>query len=791
LVGKRISFDSYSIANEAGGILPGQIEPGESFDLTVTSINDGGGTVSGITNSLISVNPAYFTVLSNVTSQIYGSLDPGESTSTVYRIVCSENSPNGLQSFMLINRTEESVWTNYFDVNVFRQAALTLSQSALTISAGPGTTASASVVLSNEGNADTPFSVSFDGRQPGLYSVEAQAETMFSFASTDVSAGTVFTSWSGTDTAPQDIGFVFILSGIAYDKFSVSQNGYLTLWSGSTSARISPFETAGSPVEQSTVRFQRLNDRLIIAWNNGGDLEFQAWLHKDGSLQYLYQYGVWGAGSIAVEDQTISYTPGRVGNDGLILKLQSWVTCSPSRGTLSGTGGARELVFYAAVPESRSPGTNVFTVTVSGEGTFASMDVTVVVDEEFVQLDTPASFAFSGPAGFISPAAILSVTNSGNVPLSYSITDSGLQNASFTYSSAAYQWVEIPWTADYSIDSSELDIQMQSIGFPFIFFGKTYSNLVVCLDGTLALAGEAQSAIVPFSAGLALDDNWSVRMLTDVGLTHCVVTWENLRQSRGGDDQTFQAVLYRDGTIRFNYRQLSGNWPDAIVQLIDDAATVRGSLSNSVTVVATTNIVPIMGYQTNWIGNVSTVEDVQTGALTNILTEFVDVVNRQSFRFSPSRQCIISFTPAEGNIPAGETARIALRGDARSLGAGGSEDVLESTGLKFTDDESYTNNVNVIFTATNSVEAVYASEVVQAAWGTEDAPVVRVELNADGSRMLGWPAAKDGLSRTYNIWFTTDLGGSWRLLATVQNVESVVDADHSAEPVMFYKVTVE
>lgn len=789
LVGKRISFDSYSISNE-GGVLSGQIEPGEFFDLTVTSINDGGSTVSGITNHLEAVDSAYLTVLSNKTSQVYETLAAGETTSTVYRIACSVDTPNGAQSFILVNRTGGMVWTNYFDVNVFRQAELSWSQSNLTVYTAPGTTGTAYVVLSNIGNAGSSFSVTFDGREPGAYQVEPSQKSLFSFAPAEYSPDTVFDTWDGTETERKDIGFDFTLEGMVCDRFSVSQNGYLTLWSGLNSVKMAPFENDEAPVDQSTVRFQQLNDRLVVAWNNGENLEFQAWLYKDGALRYLYQYGTWGVGRISAAGQNTSYIPGTVGNDGLLLTPQSWVVCTPLSGFLAGSGDSQELVFSAVAPADRAAGTNVFSVTVTGDETSAPMDVTVIVQEEMVKLDLPASVSFSGPAGYISSPAILEVTNSGTVALSYVITDFGLQDASFAVSSVPYQWEDIPWAEDYMVDSSKLDGQLFEIGFPFVFFGNTYTDLVIGIDGSLLLGGRDE--IVPFSGGVSFDDNSSVRMLTDVGLTRCVVTWENVKQSGGGEDQTFQAVLCRDGGILFNYRQLTGNWPDAVIELMTDAGAVVGSLSSTSTVVTTTNIIPIMAYQTNWIGNAFTVDEVQVGVETNILTEFVETVNRQSLQFSPGRPRIISFIPAQGSIHAGGTALIKLRGDARSLSPGGSEDVDESTVLNFACGPLITNyNVNVTFSATNSVETSYSLDVTRAAWGTEELPLICSEQNEDGFRTLSWPAAQDELSRRYNILFATRLDGSWLPLATVSNTEHFIDTQHAEESVIFYKVTVE
>jgi len=794
-VGAQISYASYVITNETGVVntFPNEAEPGEIFDLVITSVNDGGVPVSGITNSLAAVNSSYFPTIVATNSNTYASMNVGGTTSTTYRVTCSTNTPNGLQTFTVINATAGKAWTNQFQLNVRSGAALSLATNALTLRVAPGATASASVTLSNIGNSNGLFTVTADARRPFTYDVDVQSKRRQSFDLMGVPLpGTLFTNWSGTTSAPMDIGFAFPLFGTKYTTFTVSQNGFITLGSsGSETVQVTPFQTA-TAAGQSTIRYKKTTDRLIVAWGNDGieknGTEFQVWLNTDGTVEYLYELGTWGSGTIALGNQAITHTPGQTGQDSLLLSPgDTWVTIPPSGSV--GVGGTQSLTFSADAPAGQAAGAYPFTTTVNWGSDSADIAVTVVVEADRVQLLAPATFTFSGPAGSISPPATLTVTNSGNVPLSYVITDTGVRNASYGFNgTAGYQWTDIPAAANYILDASELGTRSVPIGFPFVFFGTTYTNLTVGKDGTLTL-GTSANRIIPFSAGLTLDGNSSVRFFTDLSLTRFVATWENLAQPGGGADQTFQAILTRDGRIRFNYQRLSGNWPTGIIRL-NGSSTLSGTLSNSTTTVTTTNVVTTTGYVTNWIGNFSFVSETNVVVGTNVVTTYTDTANRQAVEFTPGKQQIITCSPVSGTIQEGKTANITLRGDARSLAAGGTNTVSTSTTLAFGYART-SRSVAVTFNATNSTVKAYplSAEIVEATWGAD--PMVSIQQNSDGSRTLSWPAANDPYNRIYTVLYTTSLSDPWKPLAIVTNLTSHTDLDHFSEPVIFYKVTVE
>jgi hypothetical protein len=633
----------------------------------------------------------------------------------------------------------------------------------------PGQSASASVTLMNNGNAGTSFDVSADRRLPVFYAMEEASLLRTSFWSADLYPDTVFNSWSGTDSDPQDIGFSFTLFGKEYTSFSVSQYGFCTLIApGGATATLKPFSSTET-VAQSTVRYDLVkNGQLVIAWGNGTGHEFQLRLNDSGIFEFLYQDGSWSGGEIGVTagtlSQTFDYVPGQDDSNAIRLLPETWVSFAPDHGELDGFGDAQVLTFYADAAEIETPASYAFTATVDWGGSADEIDVTVIVESESMELAAPADFAFSGPAGYISTPAILTVTNIGNVPLSYAVIDGGLWDADYTTEELeSTQWRHIPETLDTVLDGTVLDTEPVAIGFPFVFFGRTVSNLTVWTDGILTFDDGAY--IAPYYADLVLDENASVRVLTDASLDRFTVTWDKLAEPESGvEDQTFQVVLHRDGTIYLNYQELTG-------RVFDEVLRVE------------TNLVTETTYVTNTIGNYTWVDEVETVVGTNLVTVYNEDFSQRSFELTPGMLQVIRFSPVSGTIPVGETADIQLIGDARSL----TEGAIAGTYLDFVY-AGGTNTVDVTFTATNSTGPI-PDRIRTAMWGTEE-PVVSFELNPDGSRMLSWPSAGDSLSRVYQVLYTTDLAEGWMPLATVTNQTVYLDFEHSNEPVIFYKITV-
>ena len=135
-----------------------------------------------------------------------------------------------------------------------------------------------------------------------------------------------------------------------------------------------------------------------------------------------------------------------------------------------------------------------------------------------------------------------------------------------------YTWVEIDFcgipigTAD---DSNEGPFEL---GFPFYFYGNEYNAVRVCTNGFLSFTSTATSYTnqpIPSSedpnALLApfwddLNPNNGGQMYYFPWGDHFVVQWNAVPHYSSGGPETFQVVIYADGSILFNYKTVdTGN----------------------------------------------------------------------------------------------------------------------------------------------------------------------------------------------------------------------------------------
>ncbi len=829
-VGTRVSFVSGVATNDVGGAFPGEIEPSETFDLIITSINDGGVPATGITNSLTADNPAEFPSVVATNSNTYALLNDGATTSTTYRVTCAASTAAGLKTFTVINRTGDGAWTNQFQINVRREAAPSVSTNAVTITVAVGEKASATLTLSNVGNAAGDYTFAEVGNWAGqYYAVSTQTESMVSFYQNydEVDTSTTFTNWGANGTTTMPIGFSFPLMGSTYANFFVSRYGALsfsavvganntaTLPSG-TAALAAPF-WGNTLIDTNSIRYTKADtNKLVVAWGNRTGAEFQAWLYPDGRIRYLYDQATWTTnGAIGVQRsgtvyQNVNYLPGS-GGESLLLTPIAWVTHTPDSGSLA--RGGSQVITYTADATGKSAGTTVLTNTVSMGSTTLQIKVTVIVQAATKTLTvTPSPVTFFGPAGSLTNTT-MTVSNSGNTTLTYTIRDLGAQAGGYAWTNVndTFNWDSTHWDANSHdavplLNNSDDKTDWIQFGFGFPFYGTVYTafkidaNGGIVLNSSGAIAGGYDRAISAYFP-VSLDDNATLRYSGDEN--KMVVTWENTYQDVAGPDQTFQLIAYKNGNIKCQYLSVSGTslWPNAEIYVDDDintsgletVATLERTGDGGTVTYSTNYVVTTNGYYLLPNGDPTDTPIVVTN--TTVVTNYISVVREEAILFYPSSRIVIAASPVSGTLAPGTSAPITIYGDARSLTpmAGGTS-VVATTTLAVSS-AAPTTNISVTFTATNSATASYAALAADLAvrdslWGTDD-PFVSSQKNADGSRTLSWPAAQDPFSRTYTIWYTTSLSDDWTLLATVDNLTSYTDTHHNNEPAIFYKVTVQ
>ena len=671
-----------------------------------------------------------------------------------------------------------------------------VSSPTVQITVPQGETGSGTLTLGNAGSSSLGFSIpAAQNWLNGEYAVAKILDDILSAPTLSNSDDTRFfnyLSWSVNQSVWMNIGFDMPVKGGIYSQFAVTTGGTVILKSSDNKTVVLKPYATGTLIPTNSIRYIRSPkdgaQRLVVSWTIDGT-EFQAWLFNDGRIQYLYQNGSWNSGVIGVGSQTCDYTVGSTARDSILFTPASWMSISPSSGTVPANG--QLSVAITADTSGLIAGQEYLlplTVTFSDGSSSPVMLIVTVTDSDSVGLLIPSSVSFSGAAGFIHETTVVITNTSNSTSIDYTVTDDGLRTAGYNITNITFQYANHPgWTP--SLTASDLGTKQINIGFPFAFSGNIYTSLIVRADGTLMF--ESGMTISPYKAPLILGSSGRIIAYTGIGDSdNFYVTWENV--AHAGSAQTFQAVLNRSGTIRFNYSHLGAGWTNAAVQLETGSGVVTGSLINANTLITKT----VTNVTTITVTNYSGPHPIVTSQkVTNTVTtsEFVDV-NNLSLGFIPGARRVISIEPVSGTVLPGSAATVRIKGDARSLGIGTNSAVATNTTFVF--HYAATNAaMDVTFTATNSASISYPALMMAQQLLAGVPPqnfIASSVVDSSGNRVISWPVPPyDGFHRDYEIWFTTDLTAGWTHLATVRDSDSFTDTNHNNEPVIFYKVVVQ
>jgi hypothetical protein len=659
-VGSRIST-SYVVQNDSGGLYSGEVEPGETFEIVVTSINDGATDLTSVTNSVTAENAGYFSILP--LQEIYSSLVSGATTSTTYQVSCSADTPDGVQAFYLVNQSGDNSWTQEIEIDVRREESFSVSSNAVSYVVLSGETGSAELTIANTGNIALDFTVTGDGI-PVLYTVTTQQVDRFTFLG-DQEGVLDFDSSDSTNSVTMDLTKDFSLFGSTCNQFSVGRDGTVSMMAdGVEVGSVFPYQTTNTLVDASSIHAVQSGSELIVAWGTeiseaGALQEFQARIDTDGTIQYYYETGDWDEGEIGVSsadgyEETSSVDTDLLSSTGLELSPVQWVSFSPSSGTLD-VSGTQSLVISADA--SLASGTNEFTLAIAGGDTTEEITVTVVVEALSCLLTVTPPTGWEGPAGLWSTDSSMVVSNGGNVAVGVAFV-----GGSYDVESVEYNWLDTQVLSPTELTQSQLGSESVEIGFAFAFYGETFTNVIVNQEGTLSIGDGF--AISPFGTDLGWDaSNSSVSYFRDAIHKQFAVTWENL-VTGSSDYQTFQAVLYESGDISFNYKELNGAWYDASIG-VTGPGTTEGTLISDTTVVDEDEVTYETTLTTNWANYVTS---TQTAVSTNTVSTTNSVVTEQSIEFAPNH--IISCAEITDTLEPGAVVFATLTADGRDLVSG-------------------------------------------------------------------------------------------------------------------------
>jgi len=283
--------------------------------------------------------------------------------------------------------------------------------------------------------------------------------------------------------------------------------------------------------------------------------------------------------------------------------------------------------------------------------------------------------------------------------------------------------------------------------------------------------------IAPYQQELTYDLGASIRYSGNEN--EMVITWDGMAEKLSGHNQKFQAILQKDGNIRFQYELLTGGtWSNAGISLLD----VSGNDVHADLIFPTTEWTP---------------------GTVDLLTNSTFVVTNSTGDFDEgyyTNSVVTNFH--YGLLEVGGTNTHKIYGDASSLTPGGTKSVVVSN--EFAIDYRYgTETVPVDFEAIDSTDTRYLpimaadrdgdgrTDVEEATFGSDG--VVEVVQKSDGSRTLSWVDPGDSIDRNFVVQYTMDLTAGWTTIEPpLGNKTTFLDDDpiRNAAPVIYYRVGV-
>ena len=806
------------IISEDGGVnqMSGIYEPGEILEISITSTNSGFSVVTNILNTLRA--PAGFTIVPS--STIYPILNLDEAVTTTYQVTIGSDTPHGNYTFTAANTAGGITWDGSFTLPVFNQATPSVSPLALTLNVPYGGTAEGFLTLTNSGNASTTYALTDNGVWDYEYSFAPEISTLYPFGPIYDVNSTTFTNWFNGKSEEKAIGFEFPFFGNNYTSFIVNDTGFISLVGDADNTDINVY-LQQEPFSTNSIRVAHLTDKLVVAWNwsTGNGTGCQAWLYPDGSIRYVYGTGVWSEGTIGVKNgeksQEYQNTPNPVSGILVTPAIMPWVASTPQSGLLNGFS-SQTIRFAADAGDQSEEKTTVYTNFIFwGNSTTSEVVVTVNTTTPSPEL-LASDVTLIGPAGWITHTN-MTLSNIGDIPLHYSIIDSTAQSLGYGWEQRPFENEFINWDS-YSkvyIPSNSTVSVLTPIGFEFPFYGGVYTNLSIGINGGISLgvatlmptnslsaaADVPSHFIAPYWRNLTYGSDSTIHVSSDG--KKMVATWVNMLQS--GHKQTFQALLYKNGEIRFQYYSISGAtlWPGAEIGLRDSSnRTTKATLAYAGSPEASINT---MNLTTNYLVTTNGYIYDTPILTTNIVvvTNYSETVMNRAIVLYPKQRNIISVRPTSGTLPVGASTIVKVSGNATGLTGGGSVLAFTNTTFQIIS-EAPAKSVAVGFEVTNSVGSFSdadgdgMSDLMEDLAGTDSSSAqsifgVAVKQNPDGSRIISWPASTDGIPRTYKVYWTSDLTTGWIKLFSGEDLTSYKDTDpaHAALPVIYYKVTVE
>ncbi len=294
--------------------------------------------------------------------------------------------------------------------------------------------------------------------------------------------------------------------------------------------------------------------------------------------------------------QNISDWPLQIRNDGMdSLNISQFTTTTPQfwvvEPMLRLAPGAQQTIHVQFMPDdtlnyhdtltihSNDPVNFHHTLTLEGTGMLAP-SIQVTPDSLSVQLlpsdsiEIPLTISNTGPGELMFTAQIGSYNPGGD----YSEGAGG--NDSFGHiwidsdepGGPVYDWVELAGGAGTQIPISGPNVTSNQLplGFTVSFYGQDYSSLRVCSNGwtsfntfsvsynntALPSTLAPRAMVAPLWDNLIMRPDSKIYYLSESG--RYIVQWENMYTVTGFGPYTFQLIIFNNGNLVLQYRDLTG-----------------------------------------------------------------------------------------------------------------------------------------------------------------------------------------------------------------------------------------
>ncbi len=216
-------------------------------------------------------------------------------------------------------------------------------------------------------------------------------------------------------------------------------------------------------------------------------------------------------------------------------------------------------------------------------GTSIPLDIFAQADPEV----SPLAVTLRAAEG-LTDSERITITNSGNIPVSFSITDDSSWGVFYTeapgnngFSTSARTPVTLNGNSPETAGISDAI----SFGFNFPFYGTQYNRFYIMSDGVIGLSNSTDTpapgrVTLPSSSGLPLiAPFWDNLRSPDGTISYTressrvVISYVGVDSQNydGGSGLEFQAILCSNGEIEFRYNELSGNLNRAAIGIQGDA----------------------------------------------------------------------------------------------------------------------------------------------------------------------------------------------------------------------------